>query len=163
MTEKCWQDTILGKGGELAWCLFSLFPLIPLAIIWLVLFLFGAIQTTEMMTIVMLTVGLLFVVFHGMRITFSFLRLYHVVQCVFVDNLGKFEGKYYFNRKFRFKYEDIGDVKDLEPNQTKNSIGNYADMAFIIILKDGTRLSVLDTMDDYEGLLETLKTSFRRV
>lgn len=160
---KVWIDLVFGKHGEFAWCLLSLFPLIPLGIIWLGVFLFEAIQTTEMMTIVMLSVGLLFVVFHGMRITFSFFRLYHVVQCVFVDDLGKFEGNYYFNRKFRFKYEDIDDVKDLEPNQTKKSIGNYADIVFSIILKDGTQLSVLNTMEDYKGLLETLKTRLRRV
>ncbi len=154
---KGWTDTVFGKKGELVWCLLSLYPLVPIVFIWVCVLLYDAIQTGRVMAVIMLFLGLLFVGYHGVRVTFSFFRLIHVIQKVTFNASGSLEGSYYFNRKFTFNLDDVANIEMLDVNQNKNSIGSYSEMVFTIRLKDGHQLFVLKTMDDYGGLFNKLR------
>lgn len=162
MFKKCWKDTLLGNDGEYAWCLVMLLPIIPFLLYWIPRLIFEYVSNGAVLESVLFILTFTGVAFISVMFVLQLLRLNGCIQIV-SGNENHFLGQKFFNRKFSFFLEDVEDIQMLKATKFRNSIGSLADIVFTIKLKDGARLSALNTMDDYKGLLETLKSESRRV
>ncbi len=147
---------MLGKEGEVAWYLLMLLPILPFMLYWGVILIKKSLL--EGALVESLLFGMVFVgaAFTSVMFVLLLTRLKNVIQRASVND-DLLIGKTFFNEQFSFSLEDVEDVQALKATRFKNNIGSLSDMVFTIRLKNGTRLSVLDTMDESDALFEVLK------